>query len=199
MVESPRGRGSGYFSFLGSLRGEAPHKLQVGGEGEALPPPTRRRRRRGSRAPWGRWLGITIQKVKFPAPQRPLRGEALINFRWVRLGGEGEALPPQRAEGAGRGPEHPGGGGWGSKFKKVKFPGPKRPLRARHPERRARKVQKVKCPAPKRPLWARHQEHRLENPFKIGSRKLKMEKWVFMKKWNLYWKKTFKSIFFMKT
>ena len=42
-------------SFLGSLRGEAPHKLQVGGEGEAL--------------------------------------------------------PPQRAEGAGRGPELPGGGG----------------------------------------------------------------------------------------
>ena len=26
----------------------------------------------------------------------------------------------------------------------------------------------------------------LENPFKIGSRQLKMEKYVFMKKWNLY-------------
>ena len=46
-------------SFWGSLRGEAPHKLQVG----------------------------------------------------VVWGGEGEALPPQRAEGAGRGPELPGGGG----------------------------------------------------------------------------------------
>ena len=45
-------------SFLGSLRGEAPHKLQVGGEGEALPPPTRRRRWKGSRAPRGRWLWI---------------------------------------------------------------------------------------------------------------------------------------------
>ena len=50
-------------SVWGSLRGEAPHKLQLGGVWE----------------------------------------------------GEGEALPhPQRSEGARRGPEHPGGGGWGS-------------------------------------------------------------------------------------
>ena len=45
------------YAFLGSLRGEALHKLQqgemLGGEGEALPPPKRRRRKLVARESFG--------------------------------------------------------------------------------------------------------------------------------------------------
>ena len=83
--------------------------------------------------------------------------------------------PPKRAEGAGIAPEHPGGGGWGSKFKKSNFQ------------------------LPKGPCGHDIRSTGLEKPFKIGSRQLKMQKYVFMKKWNLYWKNTIKSNLLMKT
>ena len=109
------------------------------------------------------------------------------------------------------------------KIQKVKFPAPKRPLRARHPEQRAEKCKKSNFQLPKGPCghdtWSTGLEKskksifqvpkgpcghdirstRLEKPFKIGSRQLKMEKCVFMKNWNLYRKNTIKSNFLMKT
>ena len=67
--------------ILGSLRGEAPHKLQdggSGGKGEALPP-----RNSG----WGVW-----GEGRSPSPQ---------NLREGGLGGGAEPLPPDRRGGLG--------------------------------------------------------------------------------------------------
>ena len=51
------------------------------------------------------------------------------------------------------------------------------------------KFKKSNFQLPKGPCGHDIRSTGLEKPFKISSRQLKMEKWLFMKKWNLEWKK----------
>ena len=91
----------------------------------------------------------------------------------------------------------PGRRAW--KVQKVKFPAPKRPLRARHPDEGLEKIKKSNFQVPKGPCGHDIRSAGFEKPFKISSRQVKMEKCFFMKKWNLYWKNTIKSNFLMNT
>ena len=48
---------------MGSLRGEAPHKLQVGGEGEALPPPNAPKALEGVQSSLGEVVTVNMSQM----------------------------------------------------------------------------------------------------------------------------------------
>ena len=84
-------------------------------------------------------------------------------------------------------------------LEKVKFPAPKRPLRARQPDKGLEQIKKPKFQLPKDPCGHDIRSKGHEKHFKRGSRQLKMEKCVFTEKWSLDWKNTVKSVLLMKT
>ena len=77
---SPRGRGFGDFLFGGSLRGEAPHKLQVGGRvgggGRSPPPPNAPKAPEGVQSSQGEVVGDRLPG----SPQGKASGDRKIDI-----------------------------------------------------------------------------------------------------------------------